>query len=307
MGFYYNQQQQQPGFYYNQQQQQPGFYYGQQQQQPGFYYNQQQQQPGFYYAQNQQKGFYYNTDGFYYDQNGFYYDGFYYENKGFYYDQQDKKGFYYDQQDKFNKVNKDYWYKEGGRERMVAAVNGLRTEVNQHVTKNPHAANETQGKALSNVVTVQVVREVIKKFVKNVDPAAYFKNGGDAKKLATLLAKECQSCLGPEKDFRPQWREEGSAYKASMDKVTNELVPFLVSWQNKQPFHKINAVQDSACMKIVAERLVDEAFYEYATKNDPSKMSADAEKQPKQILFIAKSLTEACLGIVEQEIKQAKK
>ena len=180
MGFYYNQQQQQPGFYYTQQQQQPGFYYEQQQQQPGFYYNQQ-QQPGFYNNQHQQPGFYYNQQ----------------QQLGFYYAQNQQKGFYYDQQDKFNKVNKDYWYKEGGRERMVAALNGLRTEVNQHVIKNPRAANETRKNALSNVVTVQVVREVIKKFVKNVDPAAYFKNGGDAKKLATLLAKECQSCLGP--------------------------------------------------------------------------------------------------------------
>ena len=36
-------------------------------------------------------------------------------------------------------------------------------------------------------------------------------------------------------------------------------------------------------------------------------LSCFHEKQPKQILFIAKSLTDACLGIVEAEIKQAKK
>merc|ERR1712036_46063 len=116
MGFYYNQPQ---GFYYNQQQQQPGFYYNQQQQ--GFYYNQQQQQDGFYY-------------------DGFYYDGFYYD-KGFYYDQQDAD------HSKFNKENKDYWYKGAGRERIVKALNGLRTMVDVHVTKNPHAANDIQGQA----------------------------------------------------------------------------------------------------------------------------------------------------------------
>lgn len=112
-----------------------------------------------------------------------------------------KDGFYYDQTDKFNKDNKDYWYKGEGKKRMVQALNGLRTQVDHHVTKNPHPANETQGRALSNVVTVQVVREVIRKFVKNVDPDTFFENGGDAKKLATLLAKECQTCLGPGTKF----------------------------------------------------------------------------------------------------------
>merc|ERR1712080_644367 len=224
--------------------------------------------------------------GFYYDQ-GFYYDG---------------EGFYYDQQDKFNKKNKDYWYKGEGRKRVVKALDGLRTQVDFHVTKNPHAANETQGRALSNVVTVQVVREVIKKFVRNVDPKGFFDNGGDAKKLATLLAKECQSCLGPERDFRSAWREKDSKYKKSMDKVTNELVPFMVSWQSKQEFHTPNAVQDAACMKVVAERLVDEAFYEYATSNDPSKLSNKKEKQQKQIVFIAKQLADAALGRVEKDL-----
>ena len=98
---------------------------------------------------------------------------------------------------KFNKENKDYWYKGAGKERAVAALNGLRTLVDKYVADNPHAANETQGQALSNVITVQVVREVIKKFVKNVNPADFFKNKGDAKKLSQLLVKECQSVLGP--------------------------------------------------------------------------------------------------------------
>merc|ERR1712176_1325420 len=143
MGFYYEQE----GFYYNQPK---GFYYNNQKNQ-GFYYNQLKQQEGFYYDQ----GFYYNQDqGFYYDQQQ---EGFYYE--GFYYNQ--PPGFYYDQQDgehaKFNKENKDYWYKGEGRERVVKALNGLRTLVDDYVTKKPHPANEIQGQALSNVVTIQVV------------------------------------------------------------------------------------------------------------------------------------------------------
>ena len=64
--------------------------------------------------------------------------------------------------------------------------------VDDYVTKNPHPANDIQGQALSNVVTIQVVREVIKKFIKNIDPDEFFKNGGNEESLATLLAKECQ-------------------------------------------------------------------------------------------------------------------
>merc|ERR1711972_520097 len=259
-----------------------GFYY-----EEGFYYDQPQ---GFYYNQQQQQ-----QKGFYYDNQGFYYEGFYYETP--------KQGFYYDQQDKFNKDNKDYWYKNGGKDRMIAAINGLRTMVDIHVTKNPHAATDAQGQALSNVCTVQVVREVIKKFVRNVNPEEYFKNGGNEKKLAVLLVKECQNVLGPEKDFRAKWREEGSKAKAAMDKVTNELIPFIVSWQSKQPFHPPNAVQDSACMKVVAARLVDEAFYEYAVKNNPSQISNDPKVQQKQTFQIAQSLVDAALGVVERELK----
>merc|ERR1712228_632518 len=157
----------------------------------GFYYDQ-----GFYYDKHEQEGFYY--DGFYYEEkDGFYYDqqqrGFYYE--GFYYDK-DAEGFYYDQQDKFNKKNKDYWYKGDGRKRVVKALDGLRTQVDLHVTKNPHAANETQGRALSNVITVQVVKEVIKKFVKNVNPKEYFENGGDDKKISHFARQGVPSRFG---------------------------------------------------------------------------------------------------------------
>merc|ERR1712088_1213148 len=224
-----------------------GFYY--QQQPQGFYYNQPQQ--GFYYNQPQQQGFYYNNQkpqGFYYNNNNNNQQGFYYA-QGFYYDEQGNwistipwvndhlKKTTHAEHGKFNKENKDYWYKGDGKKRAVAALNGLRTLVDKYVSENPHAANETQGAALSNVITVQVVREVIKKFVKNVNPVDFFKNKGDAKKLSQLLVKECQAVLGPEKDFRAKWRAEGSDAQKAVDKVSNELVPFLVTWAAKQPFH----------------------------------------------------------------------
>merc|ERR1711928_276994 len=274
----------------------------------GFYYQQQPQ--GFYYNQPQQQGFYYNNQkpqGFYYNNNNNNQQGFYYD-QGFYYNQ--PQGFYYDEQDaehgKFNKENKDYWYKGDGKKRAVAALNGLRTLVDKYVSENPHAANETQGAALSNVITVQVVREVIKKFVKNVNPVDFFKNKGDAKKLSQLLVKECQAVLGPEKDFRAKWRAEGSDAQKAMDKVSNELVPFLVTWAAKQPFHTPNAIEDAACMKVVAQRLVDEASYEYFAKNDPSKVESNPEKQQRQIVYIAKSVAEACLHRLEDDLKNQK-
>merc|ERR1712228_370384 len=106
-----------------------GFYYDQ-----GFYYNQPDQ--GFYYDKNEE-GFYYEQEkeGFYYDQEkGFYYEGFYYD--GFYYNQ--PQGFYYDERDAgFNQGNKDYWYKGDGKKRMLAALNGIRTRVDDHILKNP--------------------------------------------------------------------------------------------------------------------------------------------------------------------------
>merc|ERR1712088_1261073 len=274
----------------------------------GFYYQQQPQ--GFYYNQPHQQGFYYNNQkpqGFYYNNNNNNQQGFYYD-QGFYYNQ--PQGFYYDEQDadhgKFNKENKDYWYKGDGKKRAVAALNGLRTLVDKYVSENPHAANETQGAALSNVITVQVVREVIKKFVKNVNPVDFFKNKGDAKKLSQLLVKECQAVLGPEKDFRAKWRAEGSDAQKAMDKVSNELVPFLVTWAAKQPFHTPNAIEDAACMKVVAQRLVDEASYEYFAKNDPSKVESNPEKQQRQIVYIAKSVAEACLHRLEDDLKNQK-
>jgi signal recognition particle GTPase len=77
----------------------------------------------------------------------------------------------------------------------------LRTTVNQKVAVHQKVApanpNEIQVRALVNVVAVQVVREVLKKFIKNVNPEDFFKNAGDEKKLATLIANECKQLLGP--------------------------------------------------------------------------------------------------------------
>ena len=75
-----------------------------------------------------------------------------------------------------------------------------------------------------------------------------------------------------------------------MDKVTAELVPFIVTWQGKQPFHKPNSVQDAALIKVVSNRLVEEAFYEFATKHDPTKFGGASA-----VPTIAKSLADAVL------------
>merc|ERR1711928_101723 len=91
---------------------------------------------GVYYEQVQEGFFYYN---------GFYYDGFYYDQP---------QGFYYDQQDAgFNQGNVDYWKKGDGRKVMLKALNSLRTEVDDFVLKNPSQPNNTEGRALSNVIT----------------------------------------------------------------------------------------------------------------------------------------------------------
>merc|ERR1712038_452227 len=202
MGFYYQQQPQ--GFYYNQPQQ--GFYYNQPQQQ-GFYYNNQKPQ-GFYYNNNNnnQQGFYYDQ-GFYYNQpqgfyyeNGFYYDGFYYESE------KQSQGFYYDEQDaehgKFNKENKDYWYKGDGKKRAVAALNGLRTLVDKYVSENPHAANETQGAALSNVITVQVVRE-------KRQPSRFLQEQGRCQKTLTAPRQGMPGCPRARKGLPCQMESRG--------------------------------------------------------------------------------------------------
>jgi len=272
-----------------------GFYYDQ-----GFYYNQPDQ--GFYYDKNEE-GFYYDQEkeGFYYDQDkGFYYEGFYYD--GFYYNQ--PQGFYYDERDAgFNQGNKDYWYKGDGKKRMLAALNGIRTRVDDHILKNPSPPNDAQGRALSNIVTTDVCRNVIEKFVTNVNPNEFFKNGGDDKKLAILLVKEIQEHLGPLHDYRKAWRQEGSNAKKAMDAVTNNLIPFMVTWVADQEFHTPNGNQDAACQKLVATRLVDEAFYEYACNTNPSFCSGDAEKQEKQAEELGRDLADVVLRLVQKETK----
>ena len=51
-----------------------------------------------------------------------------------------------DKSGKFNKENKDFWYKGEGRETMIGALRGLTTLVNNHVLANPHKPNEVQGR-----------------------------------------------------------------------------------------------------------------------------------------------------------------
>ena len=87
-----------------------------------------------------------------------------------------------------------------------------------------------------------------------------------------------------------------------MDQVTNEIVPFMVNWQSKQDFHTPNGVQDHACMNIVASRLCEEVFYEYAKKTDPSKISEDPKDQAEQIAKCAKFVSDTALGIISHDI-----
>merc|ERR1719221_1768687 len=146
-----------------------GFYYNQQPQK-GFYHNQQPQK-GFYYNQQPQKGFYYNQqpqkEGFYYDDN----QGFYYQNylpeKGFYYEN--------DEADNQNAEFKSYWYEYAGKERMLKALNGLRTKVDQWVIQHPHDPTPDQKRAIRDVVTIQVVKDVLKTFMIHVNPDEFFK------------------------------------------------------------------------------------------------------------------------------------
>jgi len=88
-----------------------------------------------------------------------------------------------------------------------------------------------------------------------------------------------------------------------MDKVSGNLIPFMITWLGQQPFHKPNGNQDAACMKLVSSRLVDEVFYEYATKNNPAGIKGDAANQAKQAKAIANSLAEAALKKVKSENK----
>ena len=82
---------------------------------------------------------------------------------------------------------------------MLKALDGIRTIVGDYVLKNPGEPNEQTGRAIANIITTQTAREVIRKFITNVNPAEFFKNGGDKKKLAILLVKECQEQLSARK------------------------------------------------------------------------------------------------------------
>jgi len=301
-GFYYNQQPQK-GFYYNQQPQK-GFYYNQQPQK-GFYYNQQPQKEGFYYDNNQgfyyeneqPNGFYYDTeegfyyegfyyDGFYYDEgfyydrpNGFYYNnGFYYDNKGFYYQNYlPEKGFYYenDEADNQNAEFKSYWYEYAGKERMLKALNGLRTKVDQWVIQHPHDPTPDQKRAIRDVVTIQVVKDVLKTFMIHVNPDEFFKAGGDPTKLSVLLGKECQKACGKQVDFRKDWHEPGSIAEASLSSCTKDIIPFLIKWQSSEDFHKPNFAQLDTLANLVASRLALEEMYAFAAATPLPKFSAN--------------------------------
>merc|ERR1711973_45651 len=310
-GFYYNQPQKQ-GFYYDQPKKQ-GFYYNQQPEQ-GFYYNQQpegfyydNQEKGFYYDQ-QQKGFYYNQkpNGFYYDTEegfyyeGFYYDGFYYDegfyydrpngfyyNNGFYYDEQGfyyqnflpEKGFYYenDEQDNQNPEFKSYWYEYAGRERMLKALNGLRTKVDQWVIQHPHDPTPDQKRAIRDVVTIQCCKDVLKTFMIHVNPDEFFKAGGDPTKLSVLLGKECQKACGKQVDYRKAWHEPGSIAEGALSSCTKDIIPFLIKWQSSEPFHKPNFAQLDALANLVASRLALEEMYAYAAATPLPKFSGNLD------------------------------
>ena len=153
--------------------------------------------------------------------------------KGFYYD-----GFYYDQQDAFNKDNKDYWYKGEGKERMLEAINGIRTMVDHYVFQNQDIVPGKKvqylktskdnipfqaGDAINSIVATEVCRQVIKHFTKNVNPDEFFENGGDEEGLAVLIANEAQRNLSPAVDFTKEWRAKGSEAEEIMTEVGSKI------------------------------------------------------------------------------------
>jgi len=249
MGFYYDQNTN--GFYYNKEAEQ-GFYYDKPE---GFYYD------GFYY-----EGFYYD-DGFYYDRP----DGFYYnqnEESGFYYNNfVPRQGFYYerDETDAHNPEFYTYWKNFGGRDRMLKALEGLRTLVDVHVLEHPQDPSPDMKRAVRDVVTVQVVRDCLKTFMIHVNPADFFKAGGDAEKLSVLLGRECQHALGPDKDYRKEWHEPGTKAESTLSEVTKDIIPFIIKWQNKEPFHPPNFAQLDVMANLVAKRLALEEMFKYAS------------------------------------------
>ena len=77
----------------------------------------------------------------------------------------------------------------------------------------------------------------------------------------------------------------------------------MVTWQSKQDFHTPNGVQDAAIMKVVSQRMVDEAFYEWAKVTDLASVPADAEGQANKIKEIANTLSKAVLDNIQKEGK----
>jgi len=244
-------------------------------------------------------GFYYN-EGFYYDEA----EGFYYDTK-FLYDQRD--GFYYDQQqglnlnanrgkfladkvDKFNKTNKDFWTTGDGQARMLEVFDKLKIDVDVHINKEKPKPGKTAGAAIQNVVTTQLVKEVVRGFCLNTDPAKFLETSGDdAKdKLSLLLGKECQRVLSDPADHRKKWRVEGSKAKKAMDKVSEDLIPFIVTWLQKAEFKTANAGQEETLQALVARRAVKEAAYAFAKQTKP-----DIADEPKQALAQSKNMAAA--------------
>ena len=88
-------------------------------------------------------------------------------------------------------------------------------------------------------------------------------------------------------------------------KVTGEIVPFMTVWNSKQPFTKPNKIQDSALMRIIAKRMVEEASYEWAS-NTPVDIPANPEAQTKLVGEMTASLTNAVLGLLSKERKSKK-
>lgn len=270
MGFYYQQQPQ--GFYCNQPKQ--GFYYGEQQ--PGFYYE---GEDGFYYDGFYYDGFYYD-EGFYYDRpDGFYYNqGFYYDENGFYYQNfVPEEGFYYeqDQQDGENAEFKSYWHEYGGRDRMLKALEGLRTQVDQYIIAHPKDPTPDMKRAIRDVVTIQCVRDVLKTFQIHVNPDDFFKHGGDATKLAVLIGKECQKTLSAPTDNRKDWHKPGSKAEAALSTCTKDIIPFMIKWQNQEPWHAPNYSQLEVQASLAAKRLILEEMYAYADETPLPKFGAN--------------------------------
>ena len=57
-------------------------------------------------------------------------------------------------------------------------------------------------------------------------------------------------------DHRAKWRVEGSKAQKAMDNVSEELIPFIVTWLQKSEFKTANAGQEETLQALVARRAV---------------------------------------------------